>query len=77
MRVKIRDTALLAEDMAELEKLADQMERAKGGSIRVDGYVYPGVKVEIDDLEVQVKEMQEKLEFIRQTDKIIMCALEF
>lgn len=77
LRVKIRDTALLAEDMAELEKLADQMERAKGGSIRVDGYVYPGVKVEIDDMEVQVKEMQEKLEFIRQTDKIIMCALEF
>lgn len=76
LRVKIRDTALLAEDTAELEKLEDQMERAKGGKIRVDGYVYPGVQVEIDDLEVHVKEMQEKLEFVRQTDKIIMCAIE-
>lgn len=77
LRVKIRDTALMAEDMAELEKLEDQMERAKGGSVRVNGYVYPGVRVEIDDLAVHVKEMQEKLEFVRQTDRVIMCALEF
>ena len=75
LRVKIRDTALLAEDTAELEKLEDQMERAKGGSIRVIGRVYPGVQVEIDDLEVHVKEEQINLEFIRQMDKIIMCAL--
>ena len=75
MRVKIRDTALLAEDTAELEKLEDQMERAKGATVRVVGYVYPGVRVEIDELEVGVKEMQERLEFTRQADKIIMCAL--
>ena len=75
LRVKIRDTALLAEDTAELEKLEDQMERAKGGSIRVIGRVYPGVQVEIDDLEVHVKEEQINLEFIKQMDKIIMCAL--
>lgn len=75
LRVKIRDTALLAEDTAELEKLEDQLERAKGGSIRVNGHVYPGVRVEIDDLEVHVKEEQIRLEFIRQMDKIIMCSL--
>ena len=75
LRVKIRDTALLAEDTAELEKLEDQLERAKGATIRVIGYVYPGVRVEIDELEVGVKEMQEKLEITRQADKIIMCAL--
>ena len=75
LRVKIRDTALLAEDTAELEKLEDQLEREKGATIRVIGYVYPGVRVEIDELEVGVKEMQEKLEFTRQADKIIMCAL--
>ncbi len=75
LRVKIRDTALLAEDTAELEKLEDQMERAKGATVRVVGYVYPGVRVEIDELEVGVKEMQERLEFTRQADKIIMCAL--
>lgn len=51
------------------------MERAKGGSIRVIGRVYPGVQVEIDDLEVHVKEEQINLEFIKQMDKIIMCAL--
>lgn len=75
LRVKIRDTALLAEDMAELEKLEDQMERARGGSVRVLGHVYPGVSVEIDDLEVHVKEEQISLEFVRQMDRIIMCGL--
>ncbi|EOT24629.1 hypothetical protein C805_02841 [Eubacterium sp. 14-2] len=75
LRVKIRDTALLAEDTAELEKLEDQMERARGCTVRVIGCVYPGVSVEIDDLEVHVKEEQFSLEFIRQMDKIVMCAL--
>ena len=75
LRVKIRDTALLAEDTAELEKLEDQMERARGCTVRVIGHVYPGVSVEIDDLEVHVKEEQISLEFIRQMDKIVMCAL--
>ncbi len=43
--------------------------------MRVIGCVYPGVSVEIDDLEVHVKEEQFSLEFIRQMDKIVMCAL--
>ena len=75
LRVKIRDTALLAEDTAELEKLENQIEQARGASIKVVGHVYPGVKVGIDDLEIQVKEEQEKLEFVRQLDKIVMCAI--
>ena len=76
LRVKIRDTALLAGDTAELEKLEDQIERAKGGSVRVNGNVYPGVKVEIDELQVLVKEKQRHLEFVRESGKIHMCALE-
>ena len=64
-----------AERLAELEKLEDQMERARGCTVRVIGHVYPGVSVEIDDLEVHVKEEQISLEFIRQMDKIVMCAL--
>lgn len=76
LRVKIRDTALLAGDEAELEKLLDQIERARGGVVRVTGNVYPGVRVDIDELRVLVKEQQEKLEFVREQDKILMCALE-
>ncbi|MCI9081604.1 MAG: DUF342 domain-containing protein [Lachnospiraceae bacterium] len=76
LRVKIRDTALLAGDTAELEKLEDQVARAKGGTIRVNGYVYPGVCVEIDELRVLVKEKQKRLEFVRKQDRILMCALE-
>lgn len=75
LRVKIRDTALLAEDTAELEKLEDQLERARGCTVRVIGHVYPGVSVGIDDLEVHVKEEQLCLEFMRDMDKIIMCGL--
>ncbi len=76
LRVKIRDTALLAGDEAELEKLQDQIERARGGSVKVTGNVYPGVRVEIDELRVLVKEQQKRLEFVREQDKILMCALE-
>lgn len=76
LRVKIRDTALLANDKAELEKLENQVERAKGGTIVVHGKVYPGVSVEMDELRVQVKDEQEKLEFVKKPDKIIMCELE-
>lgn len=76
LRVKIRDTALLAGDEAELEKLLDQIERARGGVVRVTGNVYPGVRVDIDELRVIVKEQQERLEFVREQDKILMCALE-
>ncbi len=76
LRVKIRDTALLAGDTAELEKLENQIERAKGGCVRVNGNVYPGVKVEIDELQVLVKEKQRHLEFVRESGKIHMCALE-
>lgn len=74
--MKIRDTALLAGDEAELEKLQDQIERARGGTVRVTGNVYPGVRVEIDELRVLVKEQQKKLEFVRDQDKILMCAIE-
>lgn len=76
LRVKIRDSALLSDDTAELEKLENQVERAKGGNIAVKGKVYPGVSVEMDDLRVQVKEEQENLEFVKNPDKIIMCQLE-
>ncbi len=76
LRVKIRDTALLAGDTAELEKLEDQVRRAKGGTIRVNNSVYPGVCVEIDELRIKVKERQRKLEFVRDRDKLVMRALE-
>lgn len=76
LRVKIRDTALLADDMAELTKLENQVERARGGNVAVTGKVYPGVWVEMDELRVQVKEEQVKMEFVKSLGKIVMCTLE-
>lgn len=76
LRVKIRDSALLSDDTAELEKLQNQLERAKGGSILIQGRVYPGVCVEMDDLRITVKEEQGRLEFVKKPDKIIMCELD-
>lgn len=75
LRVKIRDSALLSADMAELEKLENQLERARGGSVKVIGHVYPGVCVEIDELRMLVKEEQMNLEFVRELDKIVMCSI--
>ncbi len=75
LRVKIRDAALLAEDTAELEKLEDQLERARGGSVKVIGRVYPGVCVEIDELKLQVQEEKKGLEFTRDMDRIVMCSM--
>ena len=75
LRVKIRDNALLTDDTAELEKLQRQIERARGGNIQVKGTVYPGVCVEMDELRVTVREEQERLEFVKKPDKIIMCEL--
>ena len=72
-KIKIEKTNL---DEAELEKLLDQIERARGGVVRVTGNVYPGIRVDIDELRVIVKEQQERLEFVREQDKILMCALE-
>lgn len=77
LRVKIRDSALLADDTAELAKLEDQVERAKGGSIKVTGIVYPGVCVEMDEVKIYVREEQENLEFVKNLDKIVMCGLDF
>ncbi|WP_075717848.1 DUF342 domain-containing protein [Roseburia sp. 499] len=76
LRVKIRDSALLADDTAELNKLENQIERARGGNISVKGKVYPGVCVEMDELRVVVREEQERLEFVKNPDKIVMCQLE-
>lgn len=76
LRVKIRDSALLADDTAELNKLENQIERARGGNISVKGKVYPGVCVEMDELRVVVREEQERLEFVKNLDKIVMCQLE-
>ncbi|MEG0962641.1 MAG: FapA family protein [Lachnospiraceae bacterium] len=77
LRLKIRDRAFLSDDTAELDKLENQIERAKGGSIKVIGSVYPGVTIEIDEQRIQVREEQGNMEFVKNKDKIVMCALEY
>ncbi len=76
LRVKIQDTAAIASDRNELEELRQEIEDAKGASIKVKKEVYPGVAIAIDELKINVMEEQERVEFIKRVDKIVMVRPE-
>lgn len=76
LRVKIQDTATMAVDRNELEELREELDRARNASIKVGKSVYPGVVAQVDDLKVKVLEEQERVEFVKSLDKILMMRLE-
>ncbi|MCI8326529.1 MAG: DUF342 domain-containing protein [Lachnospiraceae bacterium] len=76
LRAKIQDTATIAKDKNELEALRTEIENAKGAVIKVKKEVYPGVSIGIDDLKISVLEEQERVDFIRRLDKIVMVRPE-
>lgn len=71
LRVKIRDTALLGADQAELDKLERQVEAAQGAGVRVMRTVYPGVMIIIDDIRYYVKSTQEHVEYKKLQEEIV------
>lgn len=71
LRLKIKDTANLANDQTEAKKLRILLERSKGASVSVIRGVHPGVIIYIDELKFRVKNYAESITFIKQTDKIV------
>lgn len=76
LRVKIQDTAAIAGDRAELERIRQEVDMAQNATIVVRKEVYPGVSVGIDELKISVLEEQNRVEFVKSLDKIIMQRCE-
>ena len=70
LRVRIKDTAVLAEDEAEIKELQEQINRAVGASVCVTNQIFPGVTIMIDDERLTVKNNAKSVEFYRVEDKI-------
>ena len=50
IRAKIQDNVTMQRDKAELERISSLIEKGKGAYVRVNGYIYPRVKITIDDI---------------------------
>lgn len=70
LRIKIRDTAILASDKEEEKKLRRLVERSKGACVSVLKEVYPGVIIRIEDLRFDLRNIGKSVEFYKLSDKI-------
>ena len=76
LKVKIRDTALLAADKAEYDNLNAIVARGAGATVYVLNTVYPGVEIGIGPYTVRVKEYRQNVEFVRENETIKMKSLK-
>ena len=70
LRIKIRDTATLANDKEESKKLKRLGEGSRGACVSVLQEVYPGVIIRIGDLRFDLRNVGKSIEFYRLSDKI-------
>ncbi|MDD6057520.1 MAG: FapA family protein [Clostridiales bacterium] len=70
LRMKIKNTALLASDEAEETRLRILADSALGATVRVLREVYPGVTIHIDEMLFTLKNIGRSIEFYKQPDKI-------
>ncbi len=70
LRIKIRDTATLANDEAEARKLKALSDASRGACVSVLKDVFPGVIVSIDDMKFTLKNKGRSVEFYKMPDKI-------
>ncbi len=70
LRIKIRDTATLANDKEESKKLKRLVEGSRGACVSVLQEVYPGVIIRIGDLRFDLRNVGKSIEFYRLSDKI-------
>ena len=70
LRVKIRDSAVLSEKQAELERLELQVQAARGCNIRVKQNIYPGVMIVIDDLKLIIRAEASHVEYRKDKGEI-------
>ncbi len=76
MRVKIQEIAAMAAEKTELEGLQREVEEAQNASVKAQKAVYPGVSIGIDELKISVQDMQERVQFVKSVDKILMMRIE-
>lgn len=70
LRVRIKDTALVANYEAELQKLRGFTERARGAVVAVWKAVYPGVCINMGELKFPLRNVAGGVEFYKLPDKI-------
>lgn len=70
LRVRIKDTAMLANDEAELKKLKGFTERSKGAVVSVWKAIYPGACINMGELKIMLKNTAGNVEFYKLPDKI-------
>ena len=76
LRVKIQEIAAMAAEKTELEGLQREVEEAQNASVKAQKAVYPGVSIGIDELKISVQDMQERVQFVKSVDKILMMRIE-
>lgn len=70
LRVKIRDTATLANSKDEARQLRNLIESASGACVTVLRETYPGVVIQIEDTKLLVQNYVKSAEFYKLQDKI-------
>ena len=70
LRIKIKDSAMLASDDEEVRKLRILAESSKGACVSVIQEIYPGVIINMDELKLALKNMATGVEFYKLPDKI-------
>ncbi len=70
LRVKIRDTATLANSKEEAKQLRNLIESASGACVTVLRETYPGVVIQIEDTKLLVQNYVKSAEFYKLQDKI-------
>lgn len=76
LRVKIRDEAVLLEQQSKLQDLKNTVEHGTNATIKVFKRVYAGTSVSIDSHHVNVKENQDRVEFVKTPTGIRMDYIE-
>lgn len=70
LRVKIRDTATLANSKEEAKRIRNLIESASGACVTVLRETYPGVVIQIEDTKLLVQNNVKSAEFYKLQDKI-------
>mgnify|MGYP002673407032 FL=1 len=70
LRIKIRDTATLANSKEEAKQLRNLIESASGACVTVLRETYPGVVIQIEDTRMLVQNYVKSAEFYKLQDKI-------
>lgn len=72
LRMKIKENASIQGDRLELETLTDIVSRSQYAMVVVNGMVYPGVTIKIDDLVLEVKDPHKSINFVKHGESIRM-----